>query len=173
MLTPEQAALATIRGALEQLHRLGKDPMKSYECGRVVDAVRVEEEAEDGLTALPVHHSQGDTLMPHYADGTEAKVGDQVVGKLYNTPGKRAGTIISITPGVESCNAMVGFLVPVGLPTDGGTLPRMAVHDGDAADSRPRSRRMRPQSHGSVGDPYTLVECADYCAINELTKVGP
>jgi len=47
--------------------------------------------------------------MPHYKDGTEAKVGDIVRGKPYNTPHEIVGEIISITPGVESCNCVVAF----------------------------------------------------------------
>jgi len=113
--------------------------------------------------------------MPHYADGTEAKVGDQVYGKLYNTPGIRAGTIISITPGVESCNAMVGFLAvmeepPGAVPQGVGSPARMAVHEGQAATLR--TRIIRGEAHGSAGQSFTLVECADYCATNELTKIG-
>ncbi len=116
--------------------------------------------------------------MPHYKDGTEARVGDQVFGKLYNTPGVRAGTIVSITPGVESCNAMVGFLVAV---TDeyldttvnraAGAATRMAVVDDLAKADTVRARVTKPLAHGSTGEPYKLVECADYCAVNELTLV--
>lgn len=113
--------------------------------------------------------------MPHYADGTEAKVGDQVFGKLYNTPGVRAGTIISITPGVESCNAMVGFLDAVAVGGGyAGSTPRMAVFEdepGQTGTKRSRQRVVKSEAHGSAGDEYTLVECADYCATNELTKI--
>lgn len=112
--------------------------------------------------------------MAHYADGTEAKVGDQVVGKLYNSgPDKKAGTIISVTPGVESCNAMVQFtdaqLTSIG---DEGiiglakvTRPRMAVHDE-------QPRLVKGLVHGTSGPMYALTTCVDYCATNELTKVG-
>lgn len=47
--------------------------------------------------------------MPHYADGTEAKVGDTVSCRPYNTKHDVTGVITSITPGVESCNCMVAF----------------------------------------------------------------
>lgn len=113
--------------------------------------------------------------MPHYQDGTEAKVGDQVFGKLYNTEGMRAGTIISITPGVESCNAMVGFLTTVRVGennTDkGDKMPRMQIIDKDRDAVRLRS--IHGEQHGSSGPLFMLVECADYCAVNELTKIGP
>lgn len=114
--------------------------------------------------------------MPHYKDGTEAKVGDQVFGKLYNTEGLRAGTIISITPGAESCNAMVGFLMAVrqadpGLAGDASEpMPRMSVVD--KARDATRLRAIRGEQHGSAGASFVLVECADYCATNELTKIG-
>lgn len=113
--------------------------------------------------------------MPHYRDGTEAKVGDQVTGKLYNTDGVRAGTIISITPGSDSCNAMVAFIEAV--PGASAKPPRMAAHDPDVSGNipsdppRPRSRCVSGENHGTTGPVFTLFECVDYCAVNELTKV--
>jgi hypothetical protein len=44
--------------------------------------------------------------MPHYADGSQAKVGDVVVGTTYN----RSGTVIGVVTKIvesESCNATV------------------------------------------------------------------
>lgn len=117
--------------------------------------------------------------MPHYADGTEAKVGDQVTGHLYNTPGVVAGTIVSITPGVDSCNAMVQYtrvldpaeVTPEGYAKRGSTL-LMAV-EWDEKHIVPGHRIKKSQMHQSDGPEVALVACADYCAINELTKVGP
>lgn len=104
--------------------------------------------------------------MPHYKDGSEAKVGDQVVGKLYNSgPEPKAGVIISITPGAESCNAMVQFTEVRAL--DGAVMPeapRMALPAG--------SRQLKGEAHGSSGPEFIAFPCADYCATNELTKVG-
>ena len=117
--------------------------------------------------------------MPHYKDGTEAKIGDHVVGKLYNTAGVRAGTIVSITPGVDSCNAMVGYVEAVPMPADGKPkVPGMALRDtladGEDAGKRvPIMRVAKTEAHGSAGAEFAFFECADYCAINELTKVGP
>lgn len=48
--------------------------------------------------------------MPHYADGTEAKVGDLVKGKPYNTPHEIVGEIVQITPSTDSCNCIVAFI---------------------------------------------------------------
>lgn len=48
--------------------------------------------------------------MPHYKDGTEAKVGDFVKGKPYNTSHEVTGRIVSITPEVESCNCSVAWV---------------------------------------------------------------
>lgn len=112
--------------------------------------------------------------MPHYADGTEAKVGDQVIGRLYNSgPTLKAGVIISITPGVESCNAMVQFTEAVAYETDPGgedaAPPRMAVRDSNQLALK---RVVRGEQHGSAGATFHLFTCADYCATNELTKVG-
>ena len=55
----------------------------------------------------------------HYKNGREAKVGDLVVGKTYNTNGVTiSGTLISLTPGPDSCSCEVGYLavVPVDAP---------------------------------------------------------
>jgi hypothetical protein len=46
----------------------------------------------------------------HYANGREAKVGDRVVGRTYNTKGLVAGTLVSVTPGPDTCSAKVAFL---------------------------------------------------------------
>lgn len=104
--------------------------------------------------------------MPHYKDGTEAKVGDQVTGKLFNTDGVRAGTIISITPGVESCNAMVQFTLA--LPIANAVMPeapRMNLSGGGS------SRIVKGEQHGSAGESFVVFQCADYCDTNKLTKI--
>lgn len=46
----------------------------------------------------------------HYRNGREAKVGDRVVGRCFNTKGLVAGTLVSLTPGPDACSAKVGFL---------------------------------------------------------------
>lgn len=63
--------------------------------------------------------------MPHYTDGTPAQVGDLVEGISYNLQGRRiVGTLISVTPGTESCNCVVAFIkveklppIPEGFPS--------------------------------------------------------
>lgn len=99
--------------------------------------------------------------MPHYADGTEAKVGDAVTGTFVNTPGVRAGTIISITPGAESCNAQIQFTVTEEYGSS-DEVPRMKVGE---------PRQVRGQQHGSAGPVFNLWTCVDYCDTNKLTKV--
>lgn len=113
--------------------------------------------------------------MPHYADGTEAKVGDQVTGKLYNSEGIKAGVIVSITPGAESCNAQVQFveakpIIDAVMPE----APRMCLHGKGAPDDShaPFARIVKGEQHGSSGPMFVVFQCADYCATNELTKVG-
>lgn len=134
--------------------------------------------------------------MPHYADGTEAKVGDTVHGRLYNTPGVRVGKIISITPGQDVCNAMVAFFElvsiegdPVDAWRDGANpgawqgarvlgsgvtmqekVPRMAVWSDSGGHAAPRYRVVLGENHGTAGAAYAWFECADYCAISELIK---
>jgi hypothetical protein len=46
----------------------------------------------------------------HYKNGRAAKVGDLVVGRLYNTKGLVSGTLVSVTPGSDACSALVGFV---------------------------------------------------------------
>lgn len=53
--------------------------------------------------------------MPHYADGTEAKVGDLVKGKGYNVPHEIIGRVVNVRPGA-SCTlsvAHVGLKSPI------------------------------------------------------------
>jgi hypothetical protein len=46
----------------------------------------------------------------HYSNGRLAKVGDKVVGKVYNLEERISGTLLSITPGPDNCSALVGYL---------------------------------------------------------------
>jgi hypothetical protein len=109
--------------------------------------------------------------MPHYKDGTEAQIGDYVIGHLANTPGDVAGTVISITRGSEACNAMVQFTVAK--PFDGTATipeaPRMVVRREGGSSV---CRSMNSESHGASGPPYVLFTCADYADTDKLTKVG-
>jgi hypothetical protein len=60
--------------------------------------------------------------MPHYKDGTEAKIGDVVRGKGYNVKDKDqnlrefVGTVVGITPGSTACNIQVAHVVVSPLP---------------------------------------------------------
>lgn len=45
--------------------------------------------------------------MPHYKDGTQAKVGDVVRGRGYNIKGEIEGVILNVTPGTDKCNVVV------------------------------------------------------------------
>ncbi len=116
--------------------------------------------------------------MPYYADGTEAKVGDQVTGKLYNSEGIKAGVIVSITPGQESCNAKVSFLEALKKPGEAvaPVTPRMALFTKAETESdergRPMCRIVRGENHGDAGDKFVVYQCEDYCATNQLNKVG-
>jgi len=103
--------------------------------------------------------------MPHYADGTECKLGDFVKGRLANTEGVVAGTVISITPGAQACNAKVRF-------TKVGSA-------GPAVDMMPIAPRMavgRPvllhsMNHNSSGELQTIWDCEDYADIQNLTRI--
>lgn len=60
--------------------------------------------------------------MPHYKDGTEAKVGDLIKGTGYNIKDKSGklavivGTLARITPNSENCNLII--LTTVAAPLD-------------------------------------------------------
>lgn len=103
--------------------------------------------------------------MPHYADGTEAKVGDQVIGELYNTKGVKSGVIVSITPGHDVCNAMVQFTEVVVL---GAEKLRMEMFDQEGRYTR---RPIKTLHHGSQGPEAEVATCIDYCEVRKLTKV--
>jgi hypothetical protein len=47
--------------------------------------------------------------MPHYKDGTEAKVGDLIKGQPYNTKRVIVGEVLQVTPATEACNLVVTF----------------------------------------------------------------
>lgn len=98
--------------------------------------------------------------MPHYADGTEAKVGDQVTGKLYNSEGIKAGVIISITPGQESCNAQVQFSEAKPIAEDAvmPEAPRMCLR-APVEPHSPFSRIVKGEQHGSSGPQFVVFQC--------------
>ena len=47
--------------------------------------------------------------MPHYKDGTEAKVGDLVKGRGYNVKHEIIGKVVNVRPG-ESCTLTVAYV---------------------------------------------------------------
>ena len=67
--------------------------------------------------------------MPHYKDGTEAKLMDIVKGKPYNTPHEVVGVVVGITPGSDTCNCRVLFTTAK--TAGGGDDPKipMQVYD--------------------------------------------
>lgn len=89
--------------------------------------------------------------MPHYADGTEAKVGDLVRGKGYNVRGldgelaEIVGLVHRVNPGANQCNIQVillqsvrsesiGEMFQYGVPSDiviiGGAFYRAVIDYG-------------------------------------------
>lgn len=118
--------------------------------------------------------------MPHYRDGTEAHVGDQVYGRLSGSgPEPRAGTVISITPEAESCNAVVQFTEAARWT---GTLPGASAPDTPPAaprtvvtlapgDQATPGRTVLSEVGGTRGDLYELFTCVDYANTGDLTRV--
>jgi acyl-[acyl carrier protein]--UDP-N-acetylglucosamine O-acyltransferase len=48
--------------------------------------------------------------MPHYSDGTEARIGDLVKGTGYNIKREIVGKVIQVTAGTDSCNLAVAHI---------------------------------------------------------------
>lgn len=89
----------------------------------------------------------------HYKNGREAKVGDPVVGKTYNTQGATiSGTLISLTPGPDSCSCEVGYL---------------AVQEAEAREDRP-VRLAGSEQHGNAGARVVVGYRADYSECKNL-----
>src|SRR4051812_4906655 len=88
--------------------------------------------------------------MPHYKNGTEAKISDVVKGKGYNVKDKDGhlkeiyGVVVGITPNASSCNIKVAHL----------TCGESAWKDGDGQEKR-------SFTHGSLhlGDSAVMVNC--------------
>ena len=103
----------------------------------------------------------------HYKNGTHAKVGDQVVGKVYNTDGIVAGTLVSITPGVDSCNCLVRFITALpyfAIEAEGESrIPRMAIPPMSCT-------LVKSEVHGTEGPEFAIYECQDYSACSELLR---
>jgi len=115
--------------------------------------------------------------MSHYKNGTPAKVGDLVVGPVYNTKGPVAGTITSISPGMDACNCKVRFiaLVPISEATEDhpaglldANVPSMAVRLVDGV--LPPFERVKTVNHGTEGPEMAVIACEDYSACGELLR---
>jgi hypothetical protein len=66
--------------------------------------------------------------MPHYADGTEAKIGDIVKGISYNVKHEIIGKVVNVRPG-ESCTLSVATVTkktPVHFTSMDGETPSIA-----------------------------------------------
>ena len=74
--------------------------------------------------------------MPHYKDGTEAKVGDLIKGTGYNIkdangkPTVIVGTLARITPDSDSCNLIILTTVAQRLDKDDPSFPHR-VNEAD------------------------------------------
>lgn len=68
--------------------------------------------------------------MPHYKDGTPAKVGDVVKGKGYNVKHEIVGILVKLTPG-PTCNVTIAY---VGI---GSQLRAHCDRDGKPYEGQP------------------------------------
>lgn len=83
----------------------------------------------------------------HYKDGTEAKVGDLVIGKGYNVKNEKGepavfvGTVIGLVPGALSCNIRVAhaiaFEVTAGHPDYRVYAPRAGLKINNEPECNP------------------------------------
>jgi hypothetical protein len=101
--------------------------------------------------------------MPHYKNGREAKVGDPVIGTVFNTKGTIAGTLLSVTPGEDCCSCLVGFM-QTKYEFDPGVIS-MAKRDVPV-------REHGSEQHGSSGAKMKTHWCEDYSECKHLHHAG-
>lgn len=108
--------------------------------------------------------------MPHYQDGTPARVGDVVRGKGYNVRGPDGqlreiiATVLQVTPGSDHCNVQLAYLdvvelaADVRLPQCEHFEPKGLLHSDYHTDPKaPRHRLVRARlEYGEAGH-FTLV----------------
>ncbi len=92
-----------------------------------------------------------------YMNGREAKVGDRVIGRTYNRQDIIAGTLVSVTPGPDSCSAKIGFLRLV-TPVPAG----YQVHSGGVVMIQ------GTEQHGAAGEKAATVYEEDYTECKNL-----
>jgi len=96
----------------------------------------------------------------HYKNGREAKVGDLVIGKTYNTQDRTiTGTIVSITPGIDACSALVSY-VELKLISELTKLEYISPQD--------TIKIQGTQNHGSAGELAVLIHRFDYTHCGNL-----
>lgn len=92
--------------------------------------------------------------MPHYKDGTPARVGDRVRGRGYNIKAEVEGYVLKIDPSQKTCNLTVGLVSyrpdekchACGKPLEGvpvGWFDFNAIESGQA-DAFERSELVEP-----------------------------
>jgi len=70
--------------------------------------------------------------MPHYKDGSKAKVGDIVAATHYS--GKSLGVVVNIQPSAESCNLQLARIATIhGSGAEKVVIPRSAESDTQTA----------------------------------------
>jgi hypothetical protein len=75
--------------------------------------------------------------IPRYADGAEARGGDVVKGYTYNCAHEVIGVVVSVTPGVDSCELQVAFTSRADTTfMVGSPKPIVVVQRVDYADAR-------------------------------------
>lgn len=104
----------------------------------------------------------------HYRNGRVAKIGDAVIGTVFNNGGAIvAGTLVSVTPGPDCCSAMVGFVSTVAI--DENTFKQGYVMINDKAVYLTSLIKVQgTEKHGSDGPIAVTFYTQDYTECKNL-----
>ncbi|MHB8440417.1 MAG: hypothetical protein ACYDD4_14850 [Acidimicrobiales bacterium] len=105
----------------------------------------------------------------HYKNGREAKIGDPVIGKVYNQAGPVAGTLVSLTLGSDNCSAQVEW---IGVEKVEAGAPLLQRKPPPNAVMMEFTRMRGDEQHGAGGTPVRLMLCRDYTHAANLLHVA-
>lgn len=94
--------------------------------------------------------------MPHYKDGTEAKVGDLVKGFGYNVKHEIVGKVVQLTANSETCNIAVAHV--------GKDSPVMFNHEIEKV-------RDNVTGHTQLGYGVEVRPSVEYGAVKDFEKI--
>lgn len=105
----------------------------------------------------------------HYKNGREAKIGDAVVGTVFNNGGRIvAGTLVSVTPGPDSCSAMVGYTVTAKIDEKTFKQGYVLINGKPLYLNTGIVKVQGTEKHGSDGDVAVTLYVQDYTECKNL-----